>query len=106
MEYTFADFCKIKRKQLKAAINRQMLLYDEDTDNIITYPCTKEESERIALEIFDELVYNANEFLYASKALEKVMTNHGLEVGKTFMLDEYMKARMEVQEKPTIISVK
>ena len=94
---SFTDACKYECDILEAALNRRVREYDEEEEKWVSYPCTKEESVRIALEVFDGLVHHAKEFLYASKALERIMKAHGLEVGRDYSLQEYMDARMQVE---------
>ena len=107
---TFEKMCEYERDVLESALNRRRREYLEDDGVWVSSPCTKEESIEIGLAVYDEIVYQANEFLYASRALELVMRNHGLELGKDYTLQEYMRALDEVKQQdgqvPTIRIIK
>ena len=95
---TVKDVLKEKRETIKAALNRNIREYNEETGEWTEIPCTKEVSIEIAMEAYDLVAHETLELLYASKALEKIMNNHNLRIGKEYTLDEYMEARQEVEE--------
>ncbi len=110
MGVSFAEACRYERIILEGALNRQRKEFNTDEDVWESSPCTKQESVKIALDVFDELAYQAKEFARSSRALEIIMKNHGLELGKGYILSEYMEVierlKQEDSDAPVISVVK
>lgn len=95
--YTFSDICEYERKVLKSALNNKRREYNGE--RWVEEPCTKEEAEKIILNVYDELVYQAKNFSHSAKALEIIMENHGLKLGKDYTLQEYMMIVENLKQK-------
>ena len=93
----FIDFCNIRKNIIKAALNRKRL--EETEDGWESFPCTKEESIEMALEAFDAVVYEAEQLRLSGLALEQIMKNHGLELGRDYTLNEYMQTVEQIKRK-------
>ena len=106
----FKDYCTYERNILEDALNRRKREYDDEEESWISYACSKEESIKIALEVFDGLAYHAKEFSRSARAMEILMKKHGLELGKEYSIQEYIEIveqlKMEEEETPNIRLVK
>lgn len=92
----FQSFCDEKRVIVENALNRKYAWHDGEQWQ--SSPCTKAESVEIALDAFDELVYEAYQILHHSRAMEYIMNTHGLMFGKDFTMEEYLQALDETAD--------
>ena len=95
--HTFSDICRYERKVLKSALNNKRRKYNGE--RWVEEPCTKEEAEEIILNVYDELAYQAKDFSRSARALEIIMENHGLKLGRDYSLQEYMAVVEDLKQK-------
>ena len=86
---TFGQVCNFDKERIKHAL-RGELMCGEDENGFVYAPASREECERYILRAYDECVYQALQSMDSGRALDRLMKNHGLVMGETYKLPEYM----------------
>lgn len=66
---SFAEACKMNREELLHALNGEIRV-GENENGFIYAPASKEETDKVIIGLFDSLVYDAQNTLKASRAME------------------------------------
>ena len=101
--HTFSDICRYERNVLKSALRNKRREYNGE--RWVEEPCTKEEAEEIILNVYDELAYQAKDFSRSARALEIIMENHGLKLGKDYSLQEYMTVVEKLKQEDSDVMI-
>ena len=86
---TFGQVCNCNKERIKHAL-RGELMCGEGENGFIYAPASREECERYILRAYDECVYQALQSMDSGRAVDQLMKNHGLVLGETYQLPEYM----------------
>ena len=78
---TFSEYANLLKKDIKAAMRGKMRIevYSENNEHEKEIDCPEDECEKIILGSVDEIVYHALKAMAASRALEKLAKENGIE---------------------------
>ena len=78
---SFAQMCNYEKEKLKQALKGRVRI-GEDENGFTYAPADKEACDKVALEIFDNMVYYAIQGMSSCHALEECLNRHGIKPEK------------------------
>lgn len=81
------------RERIQEALQGRIMV-DETEDGFVYDDCTKEEADEYILDAFDNAVYMCLQCAQSSRALERYMDDHGIQID----FRDYLKYMQEIEE--------
>lgn len=70
---TFGQVCNLEKAEIKQALAGKVIDYYDDDENPVYRDGTKEETDRVILEAYDEVVFQGLRAMASGRALERVL---------------------------------
>ena len=93
---TFAKACLYEKEEIKHALNHEIITgYDENGEPVYS-KTTKEKADKVVLDMYDALVFQALDSLATGRTLERMYQD---KVGSVPALSEYISIKEEESRK-------
>ena len=70
---TFGQVCNLEKAEIKQALAGKVIDYYDDDENPVYRDGTKEETDRVILEAYDEAVFQGLQAMASGRALERLL---------------------------------
>ena len=88
---TLDEVCTLYKEDILGALRGVVITHDENEE----FPITKQEADKLIIEIFNEVVYQLHEALASGRTYDRILKDKCIEIN----MEEFIKIRMEESQK-------
>lgn len=95
---SFGTVCSMEKEEIRQALNGKVLARRTEDGTLEYVPGSKKECDKVIIDAYDEVVFQAMQAMASGRAIEKMYFNH---TGEMPSMLEYMNLVMEEKKKDT-----
>lgn len=91
---SFGSACSLEKAEIKRALNGEILAGEDETGRQIWVKGSKEETDKVIIDAYDELYYQAEQLRASGCAMDKIhgeLTSEELQKYMVFVEEEHQK---------------